>query len=173
MSDSITVAFRTGARGRMSVPEMPVGEPPTREARESAAKSLFGPRGTQRRSCEFSEGAGPPPSVCKARTIGADTNRPSRKRLVPLVPELRALLRDAGWRRGVRPRVSSSRLRRAKSLLNAQSLAALYPSHGAYVNRVVRRVQELVQQGWLLAEDAQAIRNEAAAAQVPSNAAIP
>ena len=61
----------------------------------------------------------------------------------------------------------------SKSLLSAPSLAALYPSHGAYVNRVVRRVQELVQQGWLLAEDAQAIRNEAAAAQVPSNAAIP
>jgi integrase len=31
---------------------------------------------------------------CKARTIVEDTKRPSRKRLVPLVPELRALLRE-------------------------------------------------------------------------------
>ena len=31
---------------------------------------------------------------CKARTIVEDTKRPSRKRVVPLVPELRAILRE-------------------------------------------------------------------------------
>ena len=61
----------------------------------------------------------------------------------------------------------------SKSLLSAESLAALYPDHGAYVSRVVQRTQELVQQGWLLAEDAQTIRNEAAASQVPFEAPIP
>src|SRR5262245_39388435 len=71
MSDSITVAFRTGALGRMSVPEMPVGGPPTREARESAAKSLFGPRGTQRRASEVSDASWLPPE----RLQGANDRR--------------------------------------------------------------------------------------------------
>jgi hypothetical protein len=57
--------------------------------------------------------------------------------------------------------------------MGPEQLAALYPSHGAYVSQVVRRTQELVQQGWLLEADAQVIRNEAAASQVPLEAPIP
>ena len=46
-------------------------------------------------------------------------------------------------------------------------LARLYRDHADYVERFSRRVDELVAEGWLLAEDADEMRKEAVDAQVP------
>jgi hypothetical protein len=61
----------------------------------------------------------------------------------------------------------------SKSLLGPEALGALYPSHGDYVSRVVQRTQQLVRERWLLPEDAQAIRSEAARSSVPLAAPVP
>ena len=51
--------------------------------------------------------------------------------------------------------------------LPAEMLARLYRDHGDYVDRFNRRLDELVEQGWLLAQDAEETRAEAKAAAVP------
>ncbi len=48
-----------------------------------------------------------------------------------------------------------------------EELVELYGNHGGYVNRVNRRLNELVREGWYLKEDADELRVEAAHADVP------
>jgi hypothetical protein len=47
------------------------------------------------------------------------------------------------------------------------TLAALYTDHLDYVERFNRRLDELIGEGWFLAEDAEGMRKEAQAAEVP------
>ena len=51
--------------------------------------------------------------------------------------------------------------------LPAETLQRLYRDHQDYVDQFSRRVDELVAEGWLLAEDADGMRNEAEKAAVP------
>jgi hypothetical protein len=51
--------------------------------------------------------------------------------------------------------------------LPSEALGRLYRDHDDYVDRFNRRVDELVAQGWLLADDADEMRKEAANASVP------
>lgn len=51
--------------------------------------------------------------------------------------------------------------------LEQAALARLYADHGDYEKRFNARLDELIGQGWFLAEDAQDSRNEAATAEVP------
>ena len=55
---------------------------------------------------------------CKARKIVEDTKRPSRKRVVPSSPSCAHSSASGGWRRGDRPRGSSSRPRRATRFIS-------------------------------------------------------
>ena len=48
-----------------------------------------------------------------------------------------------------------------------EKLQQLYQDHVDYVERFNRRLDELIGQGWLLAEDAEDLRNEAEKAEVP------
>ena len=48
-----------------------------------------------------------------------------------------------------------------------EELRQLYRDHAEYVERFNRRLDELIGQGWLLAEDAEDLRNEAEKAEVP------
>jgi hypothetical protein len=48
-----------------------------------------------------------------------------------------------------------------------ETLRQLYTDHADYVERFNRRLDELIGQGWLLAEDAEDLRNEAEKAEVP------
>ncbi|MFI5047671.1 MAG: alpha/beta hydrolase domain-containing protein [Acidimicrobiia bacterium] len=43
----------------------------------------------------------------------------------------------------------------------------MYRDHDDYVDRFNRRLDELLAQGWLLADDADELRGEATKAQVP------
>jgi hypothetical protein len=61
----------------------------------------------------------------------------------------------------------------SKSPMSAERLAELYGNHGGYVSRVVQRTKELVEDGWLLGEDAKTIRKQAAHSSVPFQAPIP
>jgi hypothetical protein len=47
------------------------------------------------------------------------------------------------------------------------ALQGLYPDHADYVARFNRRLDELIEEGWFLAEDAAAMRTEAETAAVP------
>ena len=49
----------------------------------------------------------------------------------------------------------------------SEQLRQLYRDHDDYVERFNRRLDELIDQGWLLAEDAEDLRNEAEKAEVP------
>jgi hypothetical protein len=51
--------------------------------------------------------------------------------------------------------------------LPTEVLERLYRDHDDYVDRFNRRVDELIAQGWLLPEDADEMRKEAANASVP------
>jgi hypothetical protein len=51
--------------------------------------------------------------------------------------------------------------------LGHDELGRLYENHAGYVERFNRRLDELVEQGWFLPEDAEDSRNEAAKAEVP------
>jgi hypothetical protein len=51
--------------------------------------------------------------------------------------------------------------------LSKDALARLYENHADYVDRFNRRLDELIDQGWFLADDAEDSRNEAAKAEVP------
>jgi hypothetical protein len=51
--------------------------------------------------------------------------------------------------------------------LPSETLQRLYEDHSDYVQRFNRRLDELIDQGWLLAEDAEDLRNEAEKADVP------
>jgi hypothetical protein len=51
--------------------------------------------------------------------------------------------------------------------LPAETLRQLYRDHADYVDKFERRLDELVAQGWLLAEDADEMRAEAEKADVP------
>jgi Alpha/beta hydrolase domain len=51
--------------------------------------------------------------------------------------------------------------------LEHEKLEQLYKDHVDYVERFNRRLDELIGQGWLLAEDAEDLRNEAEKAEVP------
>jgi Alpha/beta hydrolase domain len=51
--------------------------------------------------------------------------------------------------------------------LPAGTLARLYRDHADYVDRFNRRLDELVEEGWFLAEDAEEMRAEAKGAAVP------
>jgi Alpha/beta hydrolase domain len=51
--------------------------------------------------------------------------------------------------------------------LPSETLQRLYEDHSDYVQRFNRRLDELIDQGWLLAEDAEDLRNEAEKAEVP------
>jgi hypothetical protein len=51
--------------------------------------------------------------------------------------------------------------------LPAETLRRLYRDHADYVDKFERRLDELVAQGWLLAEDADEMRAEAEKADVP------
>ncbi len=51
--------------------------------------------------------------------------------------------------------------------LPAETLARLYRDHADYVDRFNRRLDELVEEGWFLAEDAEEMRAEAKGASVP------
>ncbi|MGO8860630.1 MAG: alpha/beta hydrolase domain-containing protein [Acidimicrobiales bacterium] len=51
--------------------------------------------------------------------------------------------------------------------LPPETLKELYPHHAAYVERFNRRLDELIAQGWFLAEDADGMRAEAENAGVP------
>ena len=51
--------------------------------------------------------------------------------------------------------------------LASEQLRQLYRDHDDYVERFNRRLDELIDHGWLLAEDAEDLRNEAEKAEVP------
>jgi hypothetical protein len=51
--------------------------------------------------------------------------------------------------------------------LPAETLKRLYRDHADYVEKFERRLDELVAQGWFLAEDADEMRAEAEKADVP------
>ena len=59
------------------------------------------------------------------------------------------------------PGGNACRLDGAQERLSPEELASLHESHGGYVNRVDRRVNELEREGWLVPADAQGIRQEA------------
>jgi hypothetical protein len=51
--------------------------------------------------------------------------------------------------------------------LPKETLQRMYRDHADYTERFNRRVDELIDEGWLLAEDADELRNEAEKAEVP------
>ena len=52
--------------------------------------------------------------------------------------------------------------------LPAETLRRLYPDHNDYVERFGHRLDELVAQGWLLADDVEEMRAEAERAEMPA-----
>jgi len=50
--------------------------------------------------------------------------------------------------------------------LSKATLRRLYPTHAAYVEALHRRLDELIAAGWLLPDDADEMRAEAAAAEI-------
>jgi hypothetical protein len=55
----------------------------------------------------------------------------------------------------------------SKQPFDHAQLQKLYPTHAAYVQKVDRSADRLVKEGWLLPEDAQQIKAQAAAAAIP------
>jgi integrase len=77
---------------------------------------------------------------CKARTIVEDTKRPSRKRVVPLVPELRALLRER-WMAAGRPAAGLVFATPAGGPLHLDTLRASHFQPALTAAKVTRKIR--------------------------------